>query len=502
MLLWKPALWVLAVLAPRRLSAKFALVGVLGVACVLLAAWVGYARSGFWVFFWVALLVLVQLYFFWALQRSVTRAVHHVSAAMHKTMSGDLTVRLAPKGKDDLAQMGRLLDAMVVALSSMVADIRSSAALVSHVGHTLYEDNQALAARTELQASNVAQTVASVEQVMAAVHNNADLSQAAQQQTQQVRAAMDEGVAVVEQAVGSVESIERSAARMSEIIGVIDGIAFQTNLLALNAAVEAARAGEQGRGFAVVAAEVRMLAQRSGDAAKEIRGLIQDSVRQVSNSTGLIRQAGQDMQSVAQGMRSVADQVGTITQSTQEQGTGLQQINQAVQQIDQVTHDNAQMVHIVVQEAQTLEARAKTLAQAVACFRLQQGTPEEAQMLVERACALRSQHASVQSFWNAVTAPENALFDRDMYVFILDACGTYVAFGGNRSKVGTSVNDVPGINGAGLLRAIVQQSERCPGWVEYDFTNPLSGKVQSKMSYVCKVDDAYVGCGVYKNFAG
>src|SRR5690606_23308686 len=141
---------------------------------------------------------------------------------------------------------------MVVALSSMVADIRSSAALVAHAGHTLYADNQALAARTELQASNVAQTVASVEQIMAVVQSNAQLSQTAQQQTQQVRCAMDEGVAVMDQAVGSVESIERSAGRMSEIIGVIDGIAFQTNLLALNAAVEAARAGEQGRGFAVV----------------------------------------------------------------------------------------------------------------------------------------------------------------------------------------------------------------------------------------------------------
>ncbi len=499
MLLWKPAFWVLT---PWRLSSKFALVALLGVVCVLLAAWVAHSHAGPWAMGGVAALLLVQLYFFWALQLSVTRGVQRLAAAMQQTMSGDLTVRLAPKGRDELAQAGRLLDAMVVALSSMVADIRSSAALVAHAGHTLYADNQALAARTELQASNVAQTVASVEQIMAVVQSNAQLSQSAQQQTQQVRCAMDEGVAVMDQAVGSVESIERSAGRMSEIIGVIDGIAFQTNLLALNAAVEAARAGEQGRGFAVVAAEVRTLAQRSGEAAKEIRGLIQDSVRQVSASTGLIRQAGQDMQHVAQGIRDVAGHVGSIAQSTQEQGQGLQQISQAVQQIDRVTHDNARMVRSVVQEAQTLEQRAQTLAQAVTSFRLQQGTPEEAQQLVERACALRRSHAQPSSFWQAVTAPQQGLFDRDMYVFVLDADGRYLAFGGNPGKVGASVNDLPGVDGPGLLRAIVQQAERGPGWVEYDFTNPLSGKVQSKMSYVCKVDDTYVGCGVYKNFAG
>ena len=499
MLLWKPALWVLK---PWHLSAKFALVAWLGVACVLSSAWAVWGLPERWALLWVVLAVLVQLYFFEALQRSVLQPVQQLSAAMHKTTQGDLTVRVTLPGQDELAQMGQLLDGMVVALSSMVADIRSSAALVAHAGHTLYHDNQALAERTELQATNVAQTVASMEQVTAGVQNNTEAAQTAEQQTLQVRSAMDAGVAVMDQAVGSVESIERGAGRMSEIIGVIDGIAFQTNLLALNAAVEAARAGEQGRGFAVVAAEVRTLAQRAGAAAKEIRGLIQDSVRQVNASTGLIRQAGQDMQRVAQGIHSVAGHVGAIAHSTQEQGTGLQQINQAVHQIDQVTHDNAHMVRAVVQEAQALEQRAQVLTQAVTRFRLQQGTPEEAQALVERACTLRGGHRQPTAFWQAVTAPQQGLFDRDMYVFVLNAQGQYVAFGGNPGKVGTSVNDLPGVDGPRLLRAIVTQAERGPGWVEYDFTNPLSGVVQSKMSYVCKVDDAYLGCGVYKNFAG
>ena len=219
------------------------------------------------------------LYVLWAFQAVLMQQLGQLSRAMAQATAGDLTVRVEAQGRDELAQMAQLLDKMVIALSSMVADVLSNAALVSHTGATLLQDNQLLAERTDQQASNVVQTVTSVEQITAAVQNNAQAATAAQQQTQHVRSSMDAGVVVMDKAVNSVESIESSAGRMSEIIGTIDAIAFQTNILALNAAVEAARAGEQGRGFAVVASEVRTLAQRSGDAAKEIRGLIEDSVR-------------------------------------------------------------------------------------------------------------------------------------------------------------------------------------------------------------------------------
>ena len=313
---------------------------------------------------------------------------------------------------------------------------------------------------------------------------------------------MDAGVVVMDKAVNSVESIESSAGRMSEIIGTIDAIAFQTNILALNAAVEAARAGEQGRGFAVVASEVRTLAQRSGDAAKEIRGLIEDSVRQVTDSTRLIRQAGQDMRQVARGIHDVAGHVEAIAQSSSEQGHGLAQIGQAIHHIDQLTQNNAHMVRDAVHQAQSLELRARTLGESVQGFHLQQGKPQEAIELVDRVVQLRRSHTWGPQFWDFLTDPQQRLFYKDMYVFILDALGNYIVFGGNPAKVGTSVHQLPGVDGQGLLNAIVNQSEQGPGWVEYDFTNPVTGQVQAKMSYVRKLDDGYLGCGVYKKFNG
>lgn len=445
---------------------------------------------------------LLFLFVLYSVYRNISYEVARLLKAMDKAAHGDLTHRITASSKDELGEMARLLDSMVVALSSMVAEIRSNAALVTQAGHALTQDNQALAERTELQASNVTQTVVSVEQVTAVVQNNAEAAVAADRYTTQLRQVVEQGSGVMEQAVHSVEAIERSADRMSEIIAVIDGIAFQTNILALNAAVEAARAGEQGRGFAVVASEVRSLAQRSSEAAREIRHLIQDSIEQVASSTRLIRQAGAGMQQVAQGIRQVAGHVEAISGSGQAQGMGLAQIQQAVHGIDRVTQENAQMVRSVVQEAQALEQRAETLSRVVERFRLQQGTAVEAEALVQRAVALRRLGMPLQQYWEALSDPQQPFHDRDMYVFVLDASGRYLAFGGHPEKCGSRVQDVSGVDGDALLAAIVAQAEQGAGWVEYDITNPTTGKVQTKMSYVCKQDGVYLGCGVYKSFVG
>jgi methyl-accepting chemotaxis protein len=495
----KPMLWVLRRL---KLGAKLALVA-MSALCVI-AALLAAPQLGLSQNVQVTVGLLGGLWFLYVLHGvycNIAFEVARLLQSMSEVAQGNLTRRITAAGVDELAQMGRLLDTMVVALSSMVAEIRSNAALVTQAGHSLTQDNRALAARTELQATSVAQTVVSVEQVTVVVQNNAEAAVAADKQTAMVRKSVENGSGVMEQAVLSVEAIERSAGRMSEIIAVIDGIAFQTNILALNAAVEAARAGEQGRGFAVVASEVRSLAQRSSEASKEIRSLIEDSIQQVASSTRLIRQAGEGMQQVAKGIRSVAGHVEAISESGNSQGSGLQQINLAVHEIDKVTQHNAVMVRNVVIEAQALENRAATLSEAVERFRLQQGTASEALKLVERAIALRKMGMPLQQYWQALTDPQQPFHDRDMYVFVLDSEGRYLAFGGKPEKRGSLLQDVPGVDGNALLDSIIAQAEQGPGWVEYDIHNPASGKIQSKMSYVCKQDGVYLGCGVYKSFA-
>lgn len=452
---------------------------------------------------WVAWLsvvcVLLALYFLLAFYLTFAQDLGQVTQAMEQLVRGDLRLVLVARGSDELAALAVSTSKIGAAVSSMVANVRSNAAFIAHSGKSLTTANRELSERTEQQAANLEQTAASVEQLSATVQDNAQTAARANSQAAGVRDVADQGAATMAEAIASVEAIQSSAKRMDEIVGVIDGLAFQTNILALNAAVEAARAGESGRGFAVVASEVRSLAQRSADSAKEIRQLIGASSAQVASSVERIRTAGSNITQIVSGIRDVATNMSQISTSSAEQSAGLTEITTAVRQLDEITQRNAQMVEDAVTQATNLEGRASTLVDSVALFSLQQGSADEAIELVERALAERQYSASRESFLRDITDPAQGFHDRDMYVFVLDRNGSYLAFGGNRAKVGTRVQDIAGIDGQGLLDAIIEQTSREPGWVEYEITNPTSGRVQTKMSFVQQVDDLFVGCGVYKN---
>ena len=443
----------------------------------------------------LAVMIYVLMTFYKTLMIDLSR----LSYAMDQLASGNLRFAGTVRSKDEIGDLAVYLARMVSSVSAMVAAVGSDAALVAHAGRNLSEGNRDLSDRTEQQAANLEQTAASVQELASTVQQNAQTASDVDRQAMNVRDIAESGARSMQASIESVEAIQASAHRMNEIIGVIDGLAFQTNILALNAAVEAARAGEQGRGFAVVASEVRSLAQRSAASAREIRSLIQSSSTQIETSVAQIRSAGEGMTGIVSGIRVVSASISQISTASAEQSTGLSEISSAVAQLDEITQRNAQMVERAVNQSDGLETQAGSLSVAIGNFKLLQGVAEEAMHLVERAADYRTRCDSREAFLRGLTIKDNNFHDRDMYVFVLDRNGTYLAFGGNPAKVGTRVQDVPGIDGDGLTRSIVGQASEGPGWVEYDITNPASGKVQTKMSFVQRVDDVYLGCGVYKN---
>ncbi len=283
--------------------------------------------------------------------------------------NGDLTTRIDLHKNDQTSLMAKLAD-MQNALARAVLQVRQSSESVATASMQIAQGNDDLSSRTEQQASALQQTASSMAQLGSTVRQNADNARQANQVAATASGAARQGNEVVSQVVSTMQGINNSSQKMSEIIGVIDAIAFQTNILALNAAVEAARAGEQGRGFSVVAAEVRNLAQRCTTAAKEIKVLITSSVAQVDQGTKLVAHAGATINDVVNAIGKVANIVGEISTASQEQSSGVAQVGEAVSQMDQSTQQNAALVEESAAAAQSLKYQAQQLVEAVAVFKL------------------------------------------------------------------------------------------------------------------------------------
>jgi methyl-accepting chemotaxis protein len=439
----------------------------------------------------------VAVYLCSAFIRTSFGAMRVLQGSVAQLAAGDLATRISLRGTDELSAVGNSLDQMTGHMSQMVSDIRSNSTMVAQAGMKLAADTQSLAQRTESQASSLEQTAASVHQITQAVHQSAEGARAVDGMAAQVRSIAEAGGVAVQSAVQSVQDIQSSSRRVQEIIGVIEGIAFQTNILALNAAVEAARAGEQGRGFAVVAAEVRSLAQRSANSAKEIKQLIGESVEHVDTGVSQINGTRETFERIVSGIREVADNVRHIATSSGEQSAALEQVSQAVAHLDEITQQNARMVDQASHSSQQLSERAHRLAKAVENFRLRQGSADEALALAQKGVRLFK--AQGQAALQAITSTPKEFADRDMYVFAFDRQGIYRAFSGKADKVGTAVRNNPGVDGDKLVRDAFDRAGHGGGWVDYDFANPQTGQVDLKTSYVEPVGpDLLIGCGVYK----
>ncbi|HEX2543820.1 MAG TPA: methyl-accepting chemotaxis protein [Ramlibacter sp.] len=305
--------------------------------------------------------------------RGITRPLQHAVSAARKVAGGDLTINLHTESRDEIGELLQALSEMSRNLRALVGEVAAGAHAVADSSAQIAQGNLDLSQRTEEQASTLEETASQMEELTSTVTQNADNARQATQVAAGAAQVAQQGGAVVGQVVATMTGISESSRRISDIIGVIDGIAFQTNILALNAAVEAARAGEQGRGFAVVAAEVRNLAQRSATAAKEIKALIGDSVGKIETGSRLVDDAGRTMQDVVASVRKVNDLIAEIAAASQEQSAGIEQVNSAVTQMDQVVQQNASLVEEATAATESMKAQAQVLLERVGRFRLHQG---------------------------------------------------------------------------------------------------------------------------------
>lgn len=321
-----------------------------------------------------------------ALMESADRGLREVGEVFAAVSDGDLTRQADEALPGDFGELARNANRTVHQLSGIVGQIRMGSQLINTAAGEIASGNMDLSQRTEQQAASLEETASSMEELTATVRQNADNARQANQLAIGAAEVAGQGGQVVGKVVATMSAINASSRKIVDIISVIDGIAFQTNILALNAAVEAARAGEQGRGFAVVAQEVRSLAQRSAQAAKEIKGLITDSVEKVGEGTALVDKAGQTMEQIVTSVKRVSDIIADITAASQEQTSGIEQVNQAILQMDESTQQNATLVEEASAAARSLETQAMQLVETVAAFRLDEAS-SQASAALARAVA-------------------------------------------------------------------------------------------------------------------
>ncbi|MDZ7890280.1 MAG: methyl-accepting chemotaxis protein [Rhodoferax sp.] len=302
--------------------------------------------------------------------RSIALPLGQALVTAESVASGNLSERIDSRSHDEVGQLLHAMHRMQDSLVHVVAQVRQASEGVATASSEIAQGNHDLSARTESQASALEETAASMEELNSAVKQNADNARQANQLAMTASSVAVQGGEVVGQVVDTMKGINEASRKISDIISVIDGIAFQTNILALNAAVEAARAGEQGRGFAVVASEVRSLAGRSAEAAKEIKMLINASVERLEQGTILVDKAGETMTEVVSSIRRVTDIMGEISAASNEQSAGVNQVGEAVTQMDQATQQNAALVEQMAAAASSLKSQANDLVQVVAVFKL------------------------------------------------------------------------------------------------------------------------------------
>ncbi len=454
---------------------------------------------------WWTLLVAFSGVFLWGYAvlsffKSNRMDREQIDRVMQQATTGDLTATAGLLGIDSMGNFGKQFELVTTRMSEMVANIRSAAVQLGDTGKKLVDDTRSLAERAQAQGENLTQTAMHVRRVSETVSRNAEASQEISIMTDLLHKEASGAGEEMKLTVSSLGPLQATSGRMNEIVGTIDSIAFQTNLLALNAAVEAARAGEQGRGFAVVAAEVRRLAKSSQTAAGEVRELIRESSERVGNTVEQIERINKVMESLVAGIGEIASNVNVMAEGSAGQSSALQDVVNAVGDLDVLTQENAALVVRASANSDEMTVQASELEISVSHIQLRQGSADEARQLVFDAMVeigRRGMREAVSLFQE----PGNRFNWKDLYIFIIDRDGKYVVCGSDQSRVGVRIGDLLGDVGDKL---VADGWHACDsdggGWISYSITNPLTGAVQDKLSYIVPVDQNYaVGCGCYVN---
>ena len=456
-----------------------------------------------------AVAVLVGLAATWWCARQVNRGLiqplRAAGAYAVRMADGDLT-SLNDGASTSRSGLIRSLDVTRERLFRVVGTVRAGATALAANSSHLARDSEALANQSRAQAEALQGTAAAMEQLTAAVKHNAEHARRAEPLVRQASALATQGGATVEAVVAKMGAIRDSSRKVLDIIDVIDAIAAQTNILALNAAVEAARAGEQGRGFAVVASEVRSLALRCVDAGKEIKALICESVDSVEAGHQLVERAGRSMQDIVGAFEAVAADIAGISLATQEQSEGVEHVNKAVLDLDAMVQRNLEVVEETRASVEAVNAQAVSLLREVAVFRLgaqEHGSPEDARTLVERAIEFGREHGKAALIAEINKLARGRFIDRDLYLMAISLDQALILASGMTSRViglgGAASKDVDGKMFLVEMAQLAKRDGR--GWVEYKWNHPVTNEVQTKRTYVARIDDMLIGCGAYKTSA-
>ena len=437
------------------------------------------------------------------LARGITRPLNSAVAVTERVAAGDLTAQIEAGGHDETGRLLVALERMQRNLHDMATSIHDGARVVSGASEEIARGNSDLSSRTEAHASSLEEIAASIEELTGTVKQNADNAKSASALAKKAAAEAVSGGGIVERVVKTMDGIESSSRKMSDIVGVIDGIAFQTNLLALNAAVEAARAGEQGRGFGVVATEVRALAQRSATAAKEIKSLIGGSVQEVEAGAKLADEAGAAISRIIDAAGQVSKLVADISTASQEQRAGIEQISGAITNMEEGTQRNAALVEETNAATQQLLDQARGLVGVVGRFKLDRGEDRERAIAMVKKAVAHFSRGNPERALDDFQSGDSAFKDGELYLIVFDAHGVIRMHGRDPAFRGRDDWDQVDADGKKMTQEMIHvATTRGMGWVDYRWPNPRTGQVEPKSTYVERSGEYTIACGIYRTESG